>query len=151
MKNAPKIVDYNEYEKVSKTECKLTNEFNITNENANIDDEMVHNSKHLDIYFTEFAPKIFKRLRRIENVSEEELFMSLLPSKNTTSISQSQGKSGNFFICTDDNKYVLKTITQEELELIRGLFLKKFLKHSSRYTNSLICRIYGLYKMHLDE
>jgi hypothetical protein len=72
--------------------------------------------------------------------------------KNRTSIKQSQGKSGNFFICTDDNKFILKTITAEELELIRGTFLKKFEKHLKRFPeSSLICRIYGLYKMVLAK
>ena len=74
---------------------------------------------------------------------------SLLPFKNRNLISKSEGKSGNFFICTDDNRYILKTINQDELELIRGMFLKKYLKHLKRYPNSLICRIFGLYKMHL--
>jgi hypothetical protein len=71
--------------------------------------------------------------------------------RNKSSIKQSQGKSGNFFICTDDNKFILKTINSEELELIRGIFLKKFAKHVNRYTDSLICRIYGLYKMVLAK
>jgi hypothetical protein len=71
--------------------------------------------------------------------------------KNRTSIKESQGKGGSFFICTDDNKFVLKSINSEELELIRGMFLKKFVKHIKRYPDSLICRIYGLYKMVLAK
>jgi len=69
--------------------------------------------------------------------------------KNRNLINKSEGKSGNFFICTDDNKFILKTINQEELELIRGIFLKKYAKHVKRFPDSLMCRIYGLYKMNL--
>ena len=70
---------------------------------------------------------------------------------NKLTIKESQGKSGNFFICTDDNKYILKTITPDELELIRSIYLKNFLNHLKIMENSLICRIYGLYKMTLTQ
>ena len=71
--------------------------------------------------------------------------------KNRVSINQSQGKSGNFFICTDDNNLVLKTITDNELDLINKIFLKKYYYHITEHEYSLICRIYGLYKISLSE
>ena len=75
----------------------------------------------------------------------------MLPIKNKLSINESQGRSGNFFICTDDNKFILKTVNSDELELIRRLFLEKFSKQLKRYPGSLICRIYGLYRMNLNK
>lgn len=138
-------------EKIDKKDCLSINKNIIDENNINFEDEYVRSSGALEVNFTEYAPKVFRKLRKLEHIEENELIESLLPMKNRTSIKKSQGKSGNFFISTDDNKFILKTITPEELELIRGIFLEKYVGHLKRYPNSLICRIYGLYNMELPK
>lgn len=137
--------------KLQKNECMETNEITITQAVIKFDDELVQSSGNFEVKFTEYAPKVFANFRLHENLSEEDMISSLLPMKNKSSIKQSQGKSGNFFLTTEDNKYILKTINQDELNLIRSEMLDKLDKHLSRYPNSLICRIYGLYKMCFSE
>jgi hypothetical protein len=137
--------------KMTKTDALNANTITVDMDNINFEDELVKSTGNLEVNFIEFAPKIFKQLRKMEGLNDEDMIQSLLPMKNGMSIKQSQGKSGNFFICTDDNKFILKTITSDELDLIRGLLLKKFSKHLKRYPNSLLCRIYGLYKMKLSK
>jgi hypothetical protein len=141
----------NPKKKVAKADCLAFNEYTITPFNINFEDELVRSTGNLEVDFIEFAPKIFQSLRKMECLDEDEMINSLLPMKNKSSIKQSQGKSGNFFLCTDDNKFILKTISTDELELIRSVLLKKFTKHMKRYPNSLLCRIYGLYKMILSK
>ena len=58
--------------------------------------------------------------------------------KNKSTINKSQGQSGNFFICTDDNEFILKTITDEELDLITKMFLKNYFQFLSNNKNSLL-------------
>jgi 1-phosphatidylinositol-4-phosphate 5-kinase len=71
--------------------------------------------------------------------------------RNKLSISESQGKSGNFFICTDDNELILKTITDDELKLITSSFLKKYCKYLTKNNDSLMCRLYGLFQISLID
>jgi len=71
--------------------------------------------------------------------------------KNKLSISESQGRSGNFFINTDDNEFILKTITDDELNLITTSFIKKYAKYLAKNKDSLLCRLYGLFQITLIE
>jgi hypothetical protein len=143
--------DYKFYKKLLKEDCLDTNDFYLTKENLNFKDEEIEKADHIDLDFIEYAPKIFKILRQLDGLIEEELIKSLLPSKNKLSIKKSQGKGGSFFITTDDNRFIMKTISADELELVRAIFLKKFVKHVRRYPESLICRIYGIYRMIMVE
>ncbi len=64
-------------------------------------------------------------------------------------INKSGGKSGSFFFLTHDNRFLIKTITKEELNtLIKG-FLKKYYKYLKENPKSLIIRIYGAYRIEI--
>jgi hypothetical protein len=115
--------------------------------NLNFEDDEITKAEHIEFDIVEYAPKIFKILRELDCLNIDEMIKSLRPSMNKLSISKTQGKGGSFFITTDDNKFIMKTITSDELELVRGIFLKKFVKHLRRFPDSTICRIYGIYRM----
>lgn len=144
-------ISYRSLKNLLKKECLDTNDFSLLKENINFNDQDIEDSDHIDFDLIEYAPKIFKILRQLDCLDEDELIESLKPSKNKLSIKKTQGKGGSFFITTDDNRFIMKTITANELELIRGIFLKKFVKHIRRYPESLICRIYGIYRMIMVE
>ena len=72
---------------------------------------------------------------------------SFLPINNKEGIKESQGKSGSFFISTDDNKYMIKTLKEGEFHLLRESFLKNYIEYISENGDSLLCRLYGLYKL----
>lgn len=114
-------------------------------------DEMIRNSEYLKITVVEYAPKIFSLLRKIDNINDIEMIYSLLPSKNQIGISKSEGRSGNFFINTDDHNYIIKTINYEDVELIREILLEQLSKHVKLSPSSLIGRIYGLFKLILPK
>jgi len=124
-----------------------TNDFSLLKKNVNFKDEEIDKAEHIEFEFIEYAPLPFKFLRHLDDLYKEELIESLLPSKNKLSIEKSQGKGGSFFITTDDNRFIMKTITANELELVRGIFLDEFVKHIYKNPESLICRIYGIYRM----
>lgn len=126
-------------------------DFSLLKENINFKDEEILKAEHIEFDLIEYAPKIFKILRQLDGMDEDQIIESLKPSRNKLSIKKSQGKGGSFFITTDDNKLLMKTITPDELELVRGIYLKKFVKHLRRYPESLICRIYGIYRMIMAE
>ena len=126
------------------TKKKIKKEFLFINE--------INEDENIETTCIEFAPKIFDYLRKLDGITDK-LIQSFLPSNNLEglksikSIHQSEGKGGSFFINTDNKQFLLKTITFQELELIRTLLLEKMALHFSNSENSLIGRIYGLYKI----
>ena len=114
-------------------------------------DKNVAESRYLNIRINEYAPKIFAYLRNLENIDPDEMTESFLPKNNKQGISKSQGKSGSFFISTDDNYYMVKTLRSDEFDLIRHTFLNEYVHHLAHNPNSLLCRIYGMYNIVLGK
>lgn len=115
--------------------------------NILLDDLSIEESGFLDVRIIDYAPRVFAKLRLLEDLEPEEMSKSFLPKNNTEGIKESQGKSGSFFISTDDNKFMIKTLKADEFELIRGSFLRKYNDYITNNSNSLLCRIYGMYNI----
>ena len=105
----------------------------------------------INISYYLYSPLIFYSLRKIDGLSLENFIFSFLPENNTNSIKKTQGRSGNFFILTDDKQYILKTINNLEMEFITTKFLKNYYYYlndnNQQNNNSILSRIYGLYKI----
>lgn len=133
---------------------KETNNFQITMEKISEDyncplkdDIVIKESTTININVFEYSPKVFSYLRKLDQINPDQIINSFLPSNNQQGISESQGRSGNFFINTDDKKFILKTINYEDLELIRQILLEKITNHFNENKNSIIGRIYGIYTL----
>ena len=116
-----------------------------------LNDETVKNSEYLDVKVINYAPKCFAYLRKIEKINIDEMVESFLPKNNKQGIKKSEGKSGSFFISTDDNKYMIKTLKADEVELIKHVFLRKYVNYITKNPNSLLCRLYGMYNIILGQ
>ena len=115
-------------------------------------DETINKSDYLKIKVVNYAPRSFAYLRKLENIDIDEMIQSFLPKNNSQGIKESQGKSGSFFISTDDNKYMVKSLKSEEIDLIRDGFLSKYIKHIEKTKNeSLLCRLYGMYNIMMAQ
>jgi hypothetical protein len=115
-------------------------------------DETINKSDYLNIKIINYAPKSFAYLRQLENIDIDEMIESFLPKNNTQGLKKSQGKSGSFFISTDDNKYMVKSLKSDEIDLIRNGFLSKYIKHIERTNNeSLLCRLYGMFNIMMAQ
>ena len=125
--------------------------YNIGFDNFELKDETVTNSPFLDVKIIDYAPKIFAYLRNLENIKIDKMSESFLPKNNKKGISESQGKSGSFFISTDDNQYMIKTLRVDEFDLIRKTFLNEYVNYITNNPNSLLCRIYGMYNIILSQ
>ena len=102
-----------------------------------------------DLYFNvkirKYSPKIFYVLRRIDNISTKDFLLSLSPKDNLKIIKESfasGGRSANPIIFTHDKKYLLKTISKSEKNVLLEM-LPEYHRRM-RDTKSLLCRIYGL-------
>jgi 1-phosphatidylinositol-4-phosphate 5-kinase len=67
-----------------------------------------------------FAPRMFKNMQLRDGLKDiAESFQLEANYENMFKIVQAEGgKSGEFFFFTTDNKYILKTINNEELTLL---------------------------------
>ena len=71
----------------------------------------------------------------------------MLNKENINKIRESEGKSGSFFFFSHDNKFIIKTITNNELNTMLGKFMQNYYEHTSTTPESLLARIYGLYSI----
>lgn len=120
--------------------------FIFNNENSKIDKENHLLEEDIHIEVTEYAPRVFKKIRYNEGITEEKIMESLNPINNTT-ILKSQGRSSSFFISTDDSKLILKTLKKEEFDNIFNKFSLFYINYIENNPDSLICRIYGIYSV----
>ena len=58
----------------------------------------------------------------------------------------SEGKSGSFFFFTHDNKFIIKTISENEKKGFIEEFSKNYYEHVVS-GETLLCRIYGIYTL----
>ena len=107
----------------------------------------VKSDEYLNVNIIEYAPKCFAYLRELEDINIDDMVKCFLPSNNKEGMKKSAGKSGSFFISTDNQEYMIKTLKYEEFELIRYSFLKEYIKYIKENPKSLICRIYGMYSI----
>ena len=54
------------------------------------------------------------------------------------------GRSGCFFYWTSDSKFIIKSISNEEKQLLIGKFLQDYF---FKIKDSLLARIYGVYEI----
>jgi hypothetical protein len=64
---------------------------------------------------------------------------------NIERIKESEGKSGSFFFFTHNNKFLIKTLTNQELQTLLGDFLEQYYEHVTTNHFSLLAKIYGVY------
>lgn len=108
--------------------------------------------------FVDYAPLVFRRLRHMCGVSEDEYALSLSPEQlvgsllllrgRLTSLSErpSDGKSGNFFYSSHDGLFLCKTVSHDELGTLRSM-LPRYVRHLERHPGSLLCRYFGLHQL----
>lgn len=60
------------------------------------------------------------------------------------------GKSGAFFYFTADKEYIIKTITSEELEVLKSM-IDDYVKRTASETPSYLAKILGVFKIKSDK
>lgn len=130
---------------------KINKDTILKNENFKKEIQEFGNS---EISIKEYAPEIFNYLRSLDNVNEN-IIESFLPSKNQQGINsiikKTEGKGGSIFISTYDNKYVIKSIRKNEIRFLRNFFLEKLANYFSKNRDSIIVKIYGIYKIEIKK
>ena len=70
------------------------------------------------------------------------------PEKNANNVfkaGEASGASGSFFFFTTCKKFIVKTMTDSELEFFKKTFGLPYFYHLKRNPTSLLARIYGVF------
>ena len=91
------------------------------------------------------------RMRRRNGFSRDFLIRAFSPIFNCSEMekfSPGAGKSPSFFFFTANKCFAVKTLKDEELNLlVKKGFLEKYCEHIKKNPNSLLCRFYGVFKV----
>ncbi|KAG0680255.1 Phosphatidylinositol-4-phosphate 5-kinase [Pichia californica] len=95
--------------------------------------------------FKDYAPEVFRDLRRIFNVNQADYLMSLNDEIGVRAVGSS-GKSGSSFYYSNDRKFIIKTIHRSEHKHLRRI-LKDYYHYVKNNPNTLLCQFYGLHRL----
>jgi 1-phosphatidylinositol-4-phosphate 5-kinase len=82
------------------------------------------------------------------------IFTSLSPENNREQIfkaGESQGKSGSFFFFSYDKKFIIKTMTDGELQTFKAMFKDYYEYLIKKNKISLLARIYGIFTVQMED
>ena len=99
--------------------------------------------------FKDYAPKVFRRLRRKFGINESDYMLSLCGDFNFIEFI-SNSKSGQFFFYSHDSKYVIKTMSKQESKFLRRVLPRYFI-YMLETPCSLITRFYGMHRVKLPH
>lgn len=102
-------------------------------------------SARYDFKFKDYAPWIFRDLRKIFHIDAADYLVSLT-GKYILSELGSPGKSGSFFYFSRDYRFIIKTLHHAEHKFLRRI-LPEYHKHTKLYPNTLISQFYGLHRV----
>lgn len=95
--------------------------------------------------FKDYAPEVFRDLRRMFNVNQADYLMSLNDEIGVRAVGSS-GKSGSSFYYSNDRKFIIKTIHRSEHKHLRRI-LKDYYNYVKQNPNTLLCQFYGLHRL----
>ena len=113
------------------------------------EDIIVLEETNIDIEVTEFNSSVFKELRELEGMTADYLISIFQPKKATSKLIK---KINNFLYINSTNKLLmLKQITEADLKFYQKSVLPEIHNYLSNNKNSLIRRVFGLYKMRINK
>ena len=104
---------------------------------------------NVDIQITEYNPKVFKKLRELEGFNEDLLISMFPPKKGTDQLIQK--KNETIYINSINKLLMLKQIKKEHLLFYQRNILPDLYNHFVKNKDSIICRVFGLYKIKIDQ
>ncbi|KAH0793743.1 SAICAR synthase-like protein [Histomonas meleagridis] len=97
-----------------------------------------------DYKFKTYAPVVFMHLRHLFGITDDEYLVSLTADYMMSEL-KTIGRSGAMFFYTWDGRYVLKTLTKDELAVLRRI-LPKYYQYVSTHPDTLVNQFFGVYR-----
>ena len=99
------------------------------------------------------APLFFKSIQDKNGVTSQVLLESLSPKNNREMVfkaGEGAGASGSFFFFSHDRRFIIKTMSEEELKLFKRI-LPDYELHVTENPDSIISRTYGVYTIKMKK
>lgn len=97
-----------------------------------------------DYKFKSYAPIPFAYLRHYFEINDDEYLVSLTADYMMSEL-KTIGRSSAMFYYTWDGRYVLKTLTKNEMNVLRGM-LRDYFTYVTNNRDTLMNRFYGAYR-----
>ncbi|KAK6299571.1 phosphatidylinositol 5-phosphate 4-kinase type-2 alpha-like isoform X1 [Coregonus clupeaformis] len=98
--------------------------------------------------FKEYCPLVFRNLRERFGIDDQDFQNSLTRAAPLNS--DAQGRSGARFHTTNDKRYVIKTITSEDVAEMHNIFKKYHQFIVECHGNTLLPQFLGMYRLTVD-
>lgn len=108
--------------------------------------------KAIKIKIRKYVPLVFHHIRIIDKVQVEDCIKALDPILNLQKINELKvqgGRSDNCILYTWDHSLLVKTISKQEKNLLIQMI--KDYQIRMRDTKTLLCRIYGLFRIKVSD
>lgn len=106
-----------------------------------------------EVSITELAPAVFNAIRRMDGITPQMIQESLSTDANSKQLfkaKESAGKSGSFMFSSFDRRFIVKTMNKsEQAVLVKAL--PDYISHLRENKDSLIARIYGIFRVKMEE
>ena len=100
-----------------------------------------------------YSPFVFHHLRLLDKMSINDVLKSLDIKKNLQIINDAKvtgGRGNNSMFCTWDKKLIIKTIDDNEKNILINKMLEEY-HERMRDTKSILSHIYGVFKIELGD
>lgn len=98
----------------------------------------------LPFVIEDYCPQLFAQVRRLSGISNDQVFRSLCRPDVELVEFKTNSRSGEFFFFSHDSRFLLKTITRREAEVLIRM-LPDMIRRFGEAPHSLLCRYLGLY------
>ena len=112
------------------------------------DDIKVLSEANIDIEVTEYNSSLFKKLRQLEGLNEDKIIEMFQPKKGTNQLIHQVKDS--FYINSSNKLLMLKKIKREQMYFFQNNILPHLYDYFVNQPNSIICRIFGLYRIKIE-
>lgn len=98
---------------------------------------------HQDFRFKDFAPRLFAQIRAMHGISPSEYAAAF---ETTCRERFSEGRSGAFLFFSKDQRFIVKTMSEEECLSLRRI-LPQYVRHLDQLRDSLLVRFLGAHSL----
>ena len=113
------------------------------------EDIKVLQESNIDIEVTEYNSSTFKKLRGLEGFNEDKIISMFQPTKGTNQLISKNNDT--LYINSTNKLLMLKQIKKDELLFYQRNVLPGLYNYLVNHPNSIICRVFGLYKIKIDK
>jgi hypothetical protein len=113
------------------------------------DDIKVLGEANIDIEVTEYNSTLFKKLRKLEGLDEDKIIAMFQPNTGTNQLIHKV--DDNLFINSSNKLLMLKKVRREQIFYFQNNILPNLYDYFVNHPNSIICRVFGLYRIKIDK